>query len=97
MSVLTRKNLAARIVKQEGNVISLNFDPGPDGPAPRFPGAAGLRDPCPSDDNAATWQIAGPVTCDSVPKSSENWGRAEAVRVTGENGQFMDVKQMREI
>jgi len=76
MSLLTRKNRAARIVKQEGNVISVDFDHGPDGPAPRFPGAAGLRDPCPPGDSTATWQLAyaAPVARDSVPKPSENWG-----------------------
>lgn len=37
------------IVSRDGNVVRIDFVTEPDPPAPRFPGAGGLRDPSYAD------------------------------------------------
>jgi hypothetical protein len=50
-----------RVIGRNGNIVLVDFSRGPPPPAPRFPGASGLREPSCADSNMSLDPLAGPA------------------------------------
>jgi len=70
--------IKGRVIGRNGNIVVVDFSPEPNPPAPRFPGASGLREQCHNEFTTRFTPLAVPELLAQVrppPAPADRFGR----------------------